>query len=105
MMEPNKITHLKYPLSRRPPAGSDMAMKHQTCTEPIQLILEEDDVPDRTYKSWYTPNDDMYPKVAKSANHLDRNHQRRRNIMQGVNTPSCDGAPRCRVAFWFRHIL
>jgi hypothetical protein len=48
MMEPPKTTCLKYPLSRRLPAGSAIAAKLQTCTEPIQLMLEEDDVPDKT---------------------------------------------------------
>jgi len=52
MIVPKKTTCLKYPLSSRLPAGSAMADRHQICTEPIQLILEEDDVPDRTYRSW-----------------------------------------------------
>jgi hypothetical protein len=74
-MVPTRIRCLKYPLSRRPPAGRPMATKNQSCVEPIQLTLEEDAVPARTYRSWYTPNDDMYPKVAKIAIHLRRSHQ------------------------------
>lgn len=44
-------------------------MRKKKFTEPIQLTLEEDDVPARVYKSWYTPNDDVYPKVVNSASH------------------------------------
>jgi hypothetical protein len=72
MREPTEITCLKYPLSRRLPTGRPTATNKKSCVEPIQLTLEEDAVPARVYKSWYTPNDDKYPKVAKSANHLDK---------------------------------
>src|SRR6266481_4689616 len=104
MTEPAKTTCLNFPLSRRLPAGRPRAKNSQSCIEPIQLILKEE-CPARVYKSWYTPNDDRYPKVAKSASHLDRSHQRKSAIIRRTIIPTRDGAPRRRTTFWFRVTL
>lgn len=41
-----------------------------TCREPIQLMLEADEVPASVYKSWNTPNEFDKPNVQKRTSHL-----------------------------------
>jgi hypothetical protein len=97
MAEPTMTTRLKYPLARRSSTGRPIATKKKSCTEPIELISEEAEVPERVYRSWYTLKDEKYPKVAKSASQLQVQAHQDQDQGAGDNVPAYDGAPRLRA--------